>query len=73
MAEAASVSMDFTTKILIVAVIVLAAGLYYLYTIMQNFKNGIVKIVQNLKNSTPMPSEDEDIHEIEGENNEEKE
>lgn len=67
MSEAATVSMDFTTKMLIVAVIVLAAGLYYLYSTTQQFKTGMVNIVESLKNSIPTPNEEED------EDNEEKE
>ena len=54
-----NVSMDFTTKMLIVAVIVLAAGLYYLYSTTQQFKVGMVNIVESLKNNIPSPSNDE--------------
>ena len=71
MAEA-SASMDFTTKMLIVAVIVLAAGLYYLYSTTQQFKKGMVNIVESLRNSIPVSnSRDEDGDA--GEDEEEKE
>ena len=60
MAEVSNTTgMDLTTKALIVAVLVLAAGLYYLYTSTQQFKVGMVNIVESLKNSIPSQSNED--------------
>ena len=59
MAEVSNTGMDLTTKALIVAVLVLAAGLYYLYTSTQQFKVGMVNIVESLKNSIPSQSNED--------------
>ena len=68
MAEVSNTGMDLTTKALIVAVLVLAAGLYYLYTSTQQFKVGMVNIVESLKNSIPSSSNED--AEVEAEDDE---
>lgn len=56
-------SMTLSTKVLIVAVILLGAALYYVYNSLQTFKGSVSSVFQNIQDSMAQPDVNEEEEE----------
>lgn len=60
MSEETVSSLSLSTKLIIVALILVVAALYYLYTNLEKFKVSVVNILKSLQNSEE-PVQDEPV------------
>jgi predicted Holliday junction resolvase-like endonuclease len=57
--EAVISSMSFTTKLIILAILLLAGAIYYMYTNVQKFKGSVALLFQNLQEQLVSQAEHE--------------